>query len=42
MSKKIEPNGISLLKTLVDLLADQHGVKITYELTENHEKEKGK
>lgn len=34
-----QPNGITLLKTLIDLLADQHGVKITYELTEKHEKE---
>lgn len=27
-----EPNGIDLLATLIDLLADQEGVKITYEL----------
>lgn len=33
-----EPNGIDLLKTLLDLLADQEGVKITYEI----EKEKKK
>ncbi len=26
------PNGIDLLATLIDLLADQEGVKITYEL----------
>lgn len=29
-----EPNGIDLLATLINLLADQEGVKITYELTE--------
>lgn len=34
-----QPNGITLLKTLIDLLADQEGVHITYELTEKHEKE---
>lgn len=27
-----EPNGLDLLATLIDLLADQEGVKITYEL----------
>ncbi len=27
-----EPNGKDLLATLVDLLADQEGVKITYEI----------
>lgn len=27
-----EPNGIDLLATLIKLLADQEGVKITYEL----------
>jgi hypothetical protein len=27
-------NGVNLLATLIDLLADQEGVKITYELTE--------
>lgn len=26
------PNGVNLLKTLIDLLADQEGVKIKYEL----------
>lgn len=26
------PNGIDLLKTLIKLLEDQEGVKITYEL----------
>lgn len=37
-----EPHGIDLLKTLLDLLADQEGVKITYEIetTEKEEKEK--
>lgn len=29
-----EPNGIDLLALLIDLLADQEGVKITYELVE--------
>lgn len=29
------PNGKDLLKTLIELLADQEGVKITYELAEN-------
>lgn len=29
-----EPKGIDLLATLIDLLADQEGVKITYELEE--------
>lgn len=28
-----EPKGIDLLATLINLLADQEGVKITYELT---------
>lgn len=27
----MEPNGQDLLKLLIDLLADQEGVKITYE-----------
>lgn len=27
-----EPNGMDLLRTLIDLLADQEGVKITYEI----------
>lgn len=26
------PNGLDLLKTLIDLLAEQEGVKITYEI----------
>lgn len=29
-----EPNGKDLLKTLIDLLAEQEGVKITYEIQE--------
>ena len=29
-----KPNGLDLLATLIDLLAEQEGVKITYELTE--------
>ena len=31
------PNGFDLLATLIDLLADQEGVKITYELTKDPE-----
>lgn len=30
-----EPNGKDLLKTLIELLADQEGVNIQYELTES-------
>lgn len=30
-----EPKGIDLLATLIDLLADQEGVAITYELADN-------
>jgi len=30
-----EPRGVDLLSTLVELLAEQEGVKITYELKEN-------
>lgn len=30
---KKEPSGKDLLKTLIDLLAEQEGVKITYEIT---------
>lgn len=32
MTQNKEPKGIDLLATLIDLLADQEGVKITYEL----------
>ena len=32
-----EPRGIDLLRLLVDLLADQEGVKITYELEGKNE-----
>lgn len=32
-----EPRGIDLLKTLIDLLAEQEGVKITYEIEESTE-----
>ena len=32
--KNKEPNGLDLLATLINLWADQEGVKITYELTE--------
>jgi hypothetical protein len=30
----MKPNGFDLLALLVELLADQEGVKITYELTD--------
>lgn len=30
-----EPNGKDLLATLIELLADQEGVKITYEIDED-------
>lgn len=30
-----EPKGTDLLATLIDLLADQEGVRITYELDDN-------
>ena len=30
-----EPNGIDLLATLIELYAEQEGVKITYELERN-------
>lgn len=30
-----EPNGANLLALLVDLLAEQEGVKITYQIKEN-------
>lgn len=33
---KKEPSGKDLLSTLIDLLADQEGVKITYEITETN------
>lgn len=36
---KKEPSGKDLLKTLIDLLADQEGVKITYELTETEKEQ---
>ena len=31
---EMTPNGNELLKTLIELLADQEGVKITFELSE--------
>ena len=34
MTRRKEPNGYDILKTLVDLYADQMGVKIKYEITE--------
>lgn len=34
-----QPTGKSLLSTLIDLLADQEGVKITYELTETEKEQ---
>lgn len=35
-----EPNGRDLLKTLIELLADQEGVKITYKIEERSEGKK--
>lgn len=35
-----KPNGADLLATLVELLADQEGVKITYEITGQTPEEK--
>ena len=32
MSDGKEPNGLDLLKTLIKLLEDQEGIKITYEV----------
>ena len=32
LKKSAEPRGVDLLKTLIDLLAEQEGVKIKYEL----------
>jgi hypothetical protein len=37
-----EPNGLDLLATLIDLLADQEGVKITYELECVNDEQKNK
>lgn len=34
------PSGKDLLKTLIDLLADQEGVRIVYELKESESDEK--
>lgn len=34
MTRRKEPNGYDILKTLVDLYADQMGVKIKYEIAE--------
>lgn len=31
------PNGLDLLATLIDLLAEQEGVKIAYEITKEKE-----
>lgn len=39
MERNKEPKGIDLLATLIDLLADQEGVKIKYDLTEPNGKE---
>lgn len=39
MSQRKEPNGYDLLKTLVDLYADQMGVKIKYEIIEGGTKD---
>ena len=34
-----EPNGIDLLRTLIDLYAEQEGVKITYHIEERSKHE---
>jgi hypothetical protein len=34
-----EPNGKDLLKTLIELLAEQEGVKITYEIKEQEKQQ---
>lgn len=34
-----EPNGADLLRTLIDLYADQEGVKITYEIETKEKKQ---
>ena len=36
---KKEPSGRELLSTLIELLADQNNVKITYELTETEKEQ---
>ena len=38
MSRGKEPSGYDLLKTLVDLYADQMGVQIKYEIIEKEAK----
>ena len=35
-----KPNGVDLLKTLIELLADQEGVKVNYKI-EKKENDKG-
>jgi len=37
-----EPNGIDLLRTLIDLYAEQNGVKIKYQLETVHSRRKEK
>lgn len=32
-----QPNGLDLLATLIDLYAEQEGVKITYEMEKDYE-----
>lgn len=32
-----EPNGLDLLATLIELYAEQEGVKITYEMEKDYE-----
>jgi hypothetical protein len=34
-----EPRGVDLLKTMIELLADQEGLKITYEIKEGVKRE---
>lgn len=35
-----KPNGFDLLTLLIDLYADQHGLKVTYEFAEQAEKKR--
>lgn len=39
-NNKNEPNGRNLYETLIKLLADQEGVKITYSFEENEKVER--
>lgn len=39
MERDKEPKGVDLLAMLINLLADQEGVKIEFDLTEENRKE---